>query len=74
MLLRFPTKWLSEAGDSAVSAIATIQHALARGVEAVYQLEEGEILGEPTPSRKERLGLTRLRGSGRRRWCLVAFG
>ena len=29
----------------------------ARGVEAVYQLEEGEILGEPTPSRKERRAL-----------------
>jgi len=57
LLLRFPSKWLSEIGDNAVSVVATIQHALARGVEAVYQLEEGEILVEPTPSRKERRAL-----------------
>ena len=37
--------------------MATIQHALARAVEAIYQLEEGEILVEPTPNRKERRAL-----------------
>ena len=37
--------------------MATIQHALARGVETVYQLEEGEILAEPTPTKKDRRAL-----------------
>ncbi|MDI9847635.1 DEAD/DEAH box helicase [Rhodoblastus sp. 17X3] len=36
------------------STIATVQHALMRGIEVVYQLEEGEILGEPLPSRGDR--------------------
>ena len=57
LLIRFPSKWLASAGDTAVSVVATIQHALARGVEGVYQLEEGEILVEPTPSRKDRRAL-----------------
>jgi Lhr-like helicase len=57
LLIRFPSKWLAGAGDNADSIVATIQHALARGVEAVYQLEEGEILVEPTPSRKDRRAL-----------------
>lgn len=35
---------------------ATIQHALLRGIEAVFQLEEGEVLAEPMPSRDERKG------------------
>jgi hypothetical protein len=34
--------------------MATIQHALARGLEMVFQLEEGETLTEPTPSRDSR--------------------
>ena len=34
--------------------ITTVQHALIRGIEVVYQLEEGEILGEPLPSRDNR--------------------
>jgi hypothetical protein len=55
--VRFPSTWLAAIGDHAESIIATIQHALARGVEAVYQLEEGEILVEPTPSRKDRRAL-----------------
>ena len=38
------------------SALATIQHALLRGIEAVFQLEEGEILAEPMPKRDERRG------------------
>src|SRR5690606_219779 len=37
--------------------LATIQHALTRGIEAVYQLEEGEILAEPLPEANERRGL-----------------
>ncbi len=36
--------------------LATVQYALLRGVEAVYQLEEGEILAEPMPSRDARNG------------------
>ncbi|MCT2538751.1 DEAD/DEAH box helicase [Sedimentimonas flavescens] len=34
--------------------ITTVQHALMRGIEVVYQLEEGEILGEPLPARDNR--------------------
>ncbi len=34
----------------------TVQHALLRGIELVYQLEEGEILAEPMPSRDQRSG------------------
>ncbi|MGO8248979.1 DEAD/DEAH box helicase [Rhizobium johnstonii] len=34
--------------------IATVQHALLRGIEVVFQLEEGEILGEPLPARDNR--------------------
>lgn len=36
------------------STIATVQHALLRGIEIVYQLEEGEILGEPLPAKDNR--------------------
>ena len=46
-----------ELGDDVDPVLATIQHALARGIESVFQLEEGEILVEPTPSRKERKAL-----------------
>ena len=34
--------------------IATVQHALMRGIAVVFQLEEGEILGEPLPGRDKR--------------------
>jgi Lhr-like helicase len=57
LLIRFPSTWLAMTGDDTESIVATIQHALARGMEAVYQLEEGEILVEPTPSRKDRRAL-----------------
>ncbi len=57
LLLRFPEKWIAETSDDTNTVMATLQHALARGIEAVYQLEEGEILAEPTPNRKDRRAL-----------------
>lgn len=36
--------------------LPTIQHGLLRGIEEVFQLEEGEILAEPMPSRDARTG------------------
>lgn len=39
------------------TTLATMQHALLRGLEAVFQLEEGEILAEPMPIRSERSGV-----------------
>ncbi len=57
LLIRFPTAWLAELGDARDVVLATIQHALTRGIETVFQLEEGEVLAEPTPSRKDRKAL-----------------
>lgn len=57
LLVRFPTAWLAEIGLEREIALATVQHALARGIETVFQLEEGEILAEPTPSRNDRKAL-----------------
>jgi hypothetical protein len=37
-----------------VQQMATLQHALVRGIQLVFELEEGEILGEPLPSRDVR--------------------
>ena len=37
-------------------ALATLQHAILRGIEAVFQLEEGEMLAEPMPTRDLRKG------------------
>lgn len=48
LLLRLPELIPSE------TALATLQHALARGLEIVFQLEEGEVLTEPLPSREHR--------------------
>ena len=40
-----------------VSVVATVQHALARGIERVFQLEEGEVMSEPLPDRERRAAL-----------------
>ena len=37
-------------------ALVTVQHAILRGIEAVFQLEEGEMLAEPMPTRDVRKG------------------
>lgn len=37
-------------------ALTTLQHALLRGLETEYQLEQGELLAEPMPTRDERKG------------------
>jgi len=49
LLFRF-----SEPSAYAAKTIPTVQHALMRGIEVVFQLEEGEILGEPLPARDNR--------------------
>lgn len=36
------------------TTMATLQHALLRGIEAVFQLEEGEVLAEPMPDAAHR--------------------
>jgi len=38
------------------TTLTTLQHALLRGIEAEFQLEEGEILAEPMPQRDARTG------------------
>lgn len=43
-----------EPGSYAPETIVTVQHALMRGIEVVFQLEEGEVLGEPLPARDNR--------------------
>jgi hypothetical protein len=48
VLLRLVADGLSD------TAMATLQHALARGLGLVFQLEESEILTEPAPSRENR--------------------
>ncbi len=45
-----------EGEPPARATIATVQHALLRGIEAVFQLEQGEILAEPMPTRDVRNG------------------
>lgn len=51
LLLLLPDPEISEA------TVATVQYALKRGIEAVYQLEEAELLAEPLPDRKRRNGV-----------------
>ncbi|MCK6572766.1 DEAD/DEAH box helicase [Myxococcota bacterium] len=43
-----------EGGGYSEADLATIQHALTRGLEVVFQLETGELLAEPMPDRKDR--------------------
>ena len=42
--------------DLSEVTLTTVQHALLRGIEAVFQLEQGEMLAEPMPSREVRNG------------------
>ena len=42
--------------DLSPVTLATVQHAILRGIEAVFQLEEGEMLAEPMPTRDARTG------------------
>ena len=49
LLLRF-----SDPAAYGAKTITTVQHALMRGIEVAFQLEEGEILGEPLPARDNR--------------------
>jgi hypothetical protein len=48
LLLQLPGPAPSE------TTLATLQHALARGLELVFQLEEGEVATEPVPARERR--------------------
>ena len=43
-------------GDLSKDTLATVQHAVLRGIEAVFQLEQGEMLAEPMPTRDVRKG------------------
>lgn len=51
LLLLLPDPEINE------TTVATVQYALKRGIEAVYQLEESELLAEPLPDRKHRNGV-----------------
>ncbi len=42
--------------DAPAACLATIQHALLRGIEVHFQLESGEVLAEPMPGRDQRTG------------------
>jgi len=41
-------------GELSASTLATLQYALKRGIESVYQLEESELMAEPLPTRDNR--------------------
>lgn len=44
-------------GAWSATTLATLQHALKRGIEATYQLEEAELLAEALPDAKNRAGV-----------------
>ena len=41
-------------GELSATSLATLQYALKRGIESVYQLEESELMAEPLPTRDNR--------------------
>lgn len=43
--------------DLSAQTMATVQHALLRGLQQEFQVEESELLGEPMPTRDQRLGM-----------------
>jgi hypothetical protein len=53
-LVRLDSNTLSEGG------MTTLQHALTRGIDTVFQLEESEVLSEPTPTREDRRAILSL--------------
>ncbi len=57
LLIRIPEAIRARAGTAADTFMVSLQHALARGIEATFQLEDGEILSEPTPGRHHRHAL-----------------
>jgi len=57
LLIRLPALWLESLGEDVKIVVTTVQHALLRGLQGHYQLEEGEVLLEPTPNRDDRRAL-----------------
>jgi len=47
---------LPVADELSQTTLATVQHALLRGIESVFQLEESEVFAEPVPAREARKG------------------
>lgn len=52
LLLRFTAP-----EDMTAETLVTVQHALLRGIETTFALEQGEVLGEPLPDRENRRAL-----------------